>query len=224
MPLSTDLARTSPTRGRGRGRALLPAQRRRHRRASSARRSWTSLPGSAEEGASTITQQYIRNTILADERSEISARAQGARDVPRPRAREAAHKDEILELYLNTVYFGEGAYGAEAAAQTTSPSTPSELTLGEAALLAGLPQSPSRLSPTTTSRARWRGATGARPRWSRTATSRRRVRGGRSPNRSSSKRATEPEQGIYRAPLLRRAREEAPAAAVQPGRSCSRAG
>ena len=56
-------------------------------------------------------------------------------------------KDEILDLYLNTVYFGSNAYGVEAAARTYFDKEPSELTLPEAALLAGLPQAPTDYSP-----------------------------------------------------------------------------
>ena len=56
-------------------------------------------------------------------------------------------KDEILTFYLNQVYFGSNAYGVEAAAQTYFGKTVSELNLQECALLAGLPQAPSRLSP-----------------------------------------------------------------------------
>ena len=57
-------------------------------------------------------------------------------------------KDEILELYLNRVYFGSGAYGVEAAAQRYFGKSARHVTLAEAALLAGLVKSPSRLAPT----------------------------------------------------------------------------
>lgn len=107
------------------------------------------VAGSAEEGASTITQQYIRNTILRDERTDISL-ARKVREAFLARELEKRKsKDEILELYLNTVYFGEGAHGAQAAAQTFFAKNANELTLAESALLAGLPQQPSRLSPFT---------------------------------------------------------------------------
>jgi penicillin-binding protein 2D len=103
--------------------------------------------GSVEEGASTITQQYIRNTILLDERTDISF-ARKVREAFLARELEKRKdKDEILELYLNAIYFGEGAYGAQAASQTFFSKNANELTLPEAALLAGLPQQPSRLSP-----------------------------------------------------------------------------
>ena len=103
--------------------------------------------GEVAEGASTITQQYVRNTVLSDERTEISMvrkvrEAFLAMDLERRKS-----KEEILELYLNAVYFGEGAYGAQAAAQTYFSKSALELTLPEAALLAALPQQPGRLSP-----------------------------------------------------------------------------
>jgi 1A family penicillin-binding protein len=99
------------------------------------------------EGASTLTQQFVRNTVLADERFEISLKRK-AREAYLALQLERQHtKDEILAMYLNTVYFGEGAYGAESAARTFFNKHASELTIAEAALLAGLPQAPSRLDP-----------------------------------------------------------------------------
>jgi len=107
----------------------------------------TNATSGRREGASTLTQQYIRNTILADERFEISLKRK-AREAWLALELEKQHsKDEILAMYLNTVYYGEGAYGAEAASMTYFNKHASELTVAEAALLAGLPQAPSRLSP-----------------------------------------------------------------------------
>ncbi len=109
------------------------------------------LTKTTRQGASTITQQYIRNTILSEELNEQSElerfrrkfrEAYLARELEKRRT-----KDEILELYLNTVYFGEGAYGVEAAAQTYFSKRASQLTLAEASLLAGLPKAPSVLTP-----------------------------------------------------------------------------
>jgi 1A family penicillin-binding protein len=103
--------------------------------------------GNTKEGASTITQQYIRNTILADERYEITFRRK-LREAYLAEELEKRHsKSEILELYLNAVYFGDGAYGAQAAALNYFGKPASQLTLGEAALMAGLPQSPNGLNP-----------------------------------------------------------------------------
>ncbi len=103
--------------------------------------------GNTKEGASTITQQYIRNTILADERYQISFKRK-LREAFLAQELEKRHtKPEILELYLNAVYFGDGAYGAQAAALNYFGKPASELTLAEAALMAGLPQSPNGLNP-----------------------------------------------------------------------------
>jgi len=103
--------------------------------------------GFGEEGASTITQQYVRNTILLDERTDISI-ARKVREAYLAMELEKRYdKREILQMYLNAVYFGEGAYGAQAASRTYFAKPATNLTLAEAALLAGLPQQPSRLSP-----------------------------------------------------------------------------
>ncbi len=102
---------------------------------------------SAQEGASTITQQYVRNTILVSERYNITA-ARKIREMYLAYEFEKRHsKSEVLEAYLNTVYFGDGAYGAEAAALAYFGKHAKKLTTGEAALLSGLPQSPLRLNP-----------------------------------------------------------------------------
>lgn len=105
------------------------------------------IAGGVEEGASTITQQYVRNTVLSHEQFDVTF-ARKVREIYVARELEKRKsKDEILNLYLNTVYFGEGAYGAEAAARTYFAKSAKDLTLAEAAMLAGLPQAPSRLDP-----------------------------------------------------------------------------
>ncbi len=99
------------------------------------------------QGASTITQQYIRNTILLDERTDITY-ARKVREAYLAIELEKRHtKREILEMYLNTIYLGEGAYGAQAASLEYFNRPASKLTLTQAATLAGLAQSPSRLDP-----------------------------------------------------------------------------
>ncbi len=99
------------------------------------------------QGASTITQQYIRNTILLDERTTMTY-ARKVREAYLALELEKRHsKHDILEMYLNTVYLGEGAYGAQAASLEYFNRPASQLTLPQAALLAGLLQSPSRLDP-----------------------------------------------------------------------------
>lgn len=98
----------------------------------------------ASQGASTITQQLARVLFLSNEKTftrklkEIQIAA---------RIEKTISKDKILEMYLNNVYLGSGAYGVGAAASTYFNKNLSELTLAECALLAGLPQAPSVYSP-----------------------------------------------------------------------------
>lgn len=103
--------------------------------------------GGVEEGASTITQQIVRNTVLSDERLEISYKRKVREAYLAFELEKTMSKDDILSLYLNTVYFGEGAYGAESAALTYFNKHAKDLSIAEAALLAGLPQRPGKLSP-----------------------------------------------------------------------------
>jgi len=107
----------------------------------------TFIAGTGTEGASTITQQYIRNTILVDERTDITFRRKVREAYLAIELETRKSKPEILELYLNAIFYGEGAYGAQAAANVFFAKDAADLTLAEAALLAGLPQRPSRLSP-----------------------------------------------------------------------------
>jgi penicillin-binding protein 1A len=102
------------------------------------------------QGGSTITQQFIKNTYVKNQRS-----------IGR-KLREAAlawqleqqwSKKKILTAYLNTIYFGNGAYGVDQAALTYFNHHAKRLTLAEAALLAGLPADPSRYDPVTNPRA-----------------------------------------------------------------------
>jgi 1A family penicillin-binding protein len=103
--------------------------------------------GSVKEGASTITQEFIRNTILAKERYQITA-ARKVREMYLAYEFEKTHtKSQVLNDYLNVVYFGDGAYGAEAAAKDYFGIHASQLDVAQAAMLAGLPQSPIRLNP-----------------------------------------------------------------------------
>jgi len=98
----------------------------------------------AAQGGSTITQQLAKNLFLTQERT-VSRKLQEV-----ALALWLEHKfskAEILDLYLNRVYFGAGAYGIEGAAQRYFGKSARQLTLAEAAMLAGLVQSPSRLAP-----------------------------------------------------------------------------
>lgn len=99
------------------------------------------------QGASTITQQYVRNTILLDERTQITLERKVREAYLAEQVEKTLSKKQILENYMNTVYFGEGAYGVEAASRTYFSTSSKDLTLPEAALIAGLVQSPSRLDP-----------------------------------------------------------------------------
>jgi len=96
------------------------------------------------QGASTITQQLARALFLTPERSLTRKIKEAllARKIER-----LLTKEEILELYLNQIYFGQGVYGVQAAAQTYFGKDASEITLAEAAFLASLPKAPSDYSP-----------------------------------------------------------------------------
>ena len=96
------------------------------------------------EGGSTITQQLAKNLFLTQERT-ISRKIQEA--ILAVWLEHRYSKDQILELYLNRVYFGSGAYGVEAAARKYFGRPASETTLQEAAILAGLMKAPTKLAP-----------------------------------------------------------------------------
>ncbi len=100
--------------------------------------------GRTSQGGSTITQQLAKNLFLSHERT-LARKIKEALYTIHLERRYC--KDEILEMYLNTIYYGHSAYGAEAAAQTYLGKNTGELSLGEAALLAGLPKGPSCYSP-----------------------------------------------------------------------------
>nr|WP_242520209.1 PBP1A family penicillin-binding protein [Halobacillus kuroshimensis] len=96
------------------------------------------------EGASTITQQLAKNVFLTNEKTwmrktkEVMAALYLERNFT---------KDEILELYLNRIYFGEGTYGIEAASRHYFQTSVSDLSIAQGALLAGLPKAPNTYSP-----------------------------------------------------------------------------
>ncbi len=105
------------------------------------------LTGGSLEGASTITQQFVRNTILAEEMDDISVKRKIREAYIALQLEKMHSKDEILIMYLNTINFGSGAHGIEAAAKRYFSKPASDLTLAEAALLAGIPQSPTYNDP-----------------------------------------------------------------------------
>jgi penicillin-binding protein 1A len=103
---------------------------------------------SIREGGSTITQQLIKNTYIAQEQRLIPSFERKFAEASLAWQYEEEHsKEEILEQYLNTVYFGANAYGAEAAARTYFNKKAENLTLPESALLAGIIQLPGVYDP-----------------------------------------------------------------------------
>lgn len=108
------------------------------------------IAGRTVQGGSTITQQVTKSILLSPEKTytrkikEVLLAVQIEKQIT---------KDEILELYLNQIYLGGGAYGIEAAARSHFNKSAKDLTLAEGAILAGLPQAPSRYSPSTNPKA-----------------------------------------------------------------------
>jgi penicillin-binding protein 1A len=107
---------------------------------------------SAVQGGSTITQQFIKNSYVADNRS-IARKLKEAALAWQLEQRHRDDKDWILTAYLNTIYFGNGAYGIGQAALTYFQKPANKLTLPEAALLAGIPRDPSLFDPVTNPKA-----------------------------------------------------------------------
>jgi len=100
--------------------------------------------GTIKQGGSTITQQVTRSFLLTPERSYIRKIKEVILSY---RIEKAFTKEEILFLYLNQIYLGHGAYGVQAAAENYFGKSVRELNLAECAVLAGLPQAPTRYSP-----------------------------------------------------------------------------
>lgn len=100
--------------------------------------------GQVKQGASTITQQLARILFLSNERT-FDRKIKEL--IIAHRIEKTISKDEILEMYLNSVYLGSGVYGVSSAARTFFDKDLSQLTLAEQALIAGLPQAPSIYSP-----------------------------------------------------------------------------
>lgn len=100
--------------------------------------------GEVSQGGSTITQQYVKNALLGDDKT-INRKVKEA--LLAVQLERTSTKERILELYLNTIYFGNGAYGVQAASQEYFGKAASEIDLTQAALLAGLIQLPSRTDP-----------------------------------------------------------------------------
>jgi membrane peptidoglycan carboxypeptidase len=100
------------------------------------------------QGGSTITQQVVKNDVLDTEEAQSRTITRKFRELLLAEEMERRYsKQQILELYLNTINYGNGAYGAEAAAETYFQVHASALTWGQASFLAGLPQAPSDYDP-----------------------------------------------------------------------------
>lgn len=110
-----------------------------------ARAAWSDLSSrSIREGGSTITQQLVKVSFLSPERT-VKRKIQEI--ILAVQVERRYTKDEILEMYLNNIYLGEGAYGIQAAAQIYFGKDIGKLEIEEAAMLGGLPQAPSAYSP-----------------------------------------------------------------------------
>jgi penicillin-binding protein 1A len=104
--------------------------------------------GSVQQGGSTLTQQYVKNAIISPDQEAARTLTRKLDEAALARQLEQRwSKKKILDRYLNTVYFGEGAYGIQAAANTYFGKPVPKLTLGEGALLAGMVQSPEYFDP-----------------------------------------------------------------------------
>ncbi|MEB3180821.1 MAG: transglycosylase domain-containing protein [Nostocaceae cyanobacterium] len=100
--------------------------------------------GGVREGGSTITMQLVKNLFLSRRRAVSRKLAEGVLAI---RLEQILTKDEILEMYLNQVYWGHNNYGAQTASRTYFGKSVTHLTLGEAAMMAGLIQAPEDYSP-----------------------------------------------------------------------------
>ena len=106
------------------------------------------LFGGDLQGGSTITQQYVKNALVGDARSGVGGVIRKAKElVISTKMSSEWSKDEVLQAYLNIIYFGRGAYGISAAAKAYFDKPVEQLTVAEGALLAALIQRPSTLDP-----------------------------------------------------------------------------
>lgn len=115
----------------------------------------SNFTGGGRQGASTITQQLVQNILISNARDETEQQVAIGNKIP-DKLREIRYalelenkltKDQILEMYLNAVYFGNGAYGAEAAAQIYFGTSAKKLDTAQAALLVGMLKNPSGYNP-----------------------------------------------------------------------------
>ena len=115
-----------------------------------------SASGDVVQGASTLTQQYVKNYMLYVDAQTEAERLKATEQTPARKLKEARialqlerqlSKDEILNRYLNIVFMGNGSYGIAAAARTYFNTTPDKLTVPQAALLAGMVRSTTAVRP-----------------------------------------------------------------------------
>ena len=111
------------------------------------RAAFNNLSGGSIEGGSTITMQLVRNTVISDEMQERTYERKVREIYISLKVEELYTKDEILQMYLNTINYGSGAYGIEAAAKRYFSKSAKDLTLAEAVVLIGIPQSPTYNNP-----------------------------------------------------------------------------
>jgi membrane peptidoglycan carboxypeptidase len=106
------------------------------------------LFGGDTQGGSTITQQYVKNALVGAQRAGVSGLVRKAKElVIATKMSGEWHKDDVLQAYLNIIYFGRGAYGVAAASKAYFNKPVEQLTVAEGALLAALIQRPSTLDP-----------------------------------------------------------------------------
>lgn len=105
---------------------------------------WVDITQGKRHGGSTITQQYVKNALVTP---EFTLKRKVKEAMLAYEVEKSLSKDEILELYLNTIYFGHGAYGVESAAKAYFGKPVTDLTLSESAMIAGVLRRPGEYSP-----------------------------------------------------------------------------
>ncbi|MBN7521560.1 penicillin-binding protein [Mycobacteroides abscessus subsp. abscessus] len=104
--------------------------------------------GGDTQGGSTITQQYVKNAMVGSQRAGLGGLTRKAKEIViSTKMSQSWSKDQVMEAYLNIIYFGRGAYGISAASKAYFDKPVEQLTVSEGALLAALIQRPSRLDP-----------------------------------------------------------------------------
>ena len=113
------------------------------------RAAFTIATGGNTQGGSTITMQLMRNTVLSADAQKITIDRKISEIILALQAEKNYTKDEILLMYLNTINYGDGCYGIKAAAEHYYSKDPKDLTVAESATLAGIPQAPTFLCPSS---------------------------------------------------------------------------